>query len=427
MILRLSVTSYHRFTSNVVESETLNTQDGKLELTLGRSENCDWVLSDPEKIISSYHARIELVNNSAYIYDMSTNGVFLNRSVEPIKKGLPQLITHGDVIAIGDYEIEAAISQHRSASATEHLRNDQAIQPIPFNEAFIPAADSNLFAIKEPFCRERGQHVHDQSKPQELESADAMSLNSVLNSAPDDAFSFPDFESSLDKSSVASESMSSLSPMTQRRDESSSSPENQIVESTQAAFFKGLGIDPSSVSSDNPERWWFQLGVVTRDSVEGIMSTLHNRSAFKQSTRINQTTFRRVENNPLKFSSDFEDAMHNLLRRRTTGFLPPEKAIKAAFRDLERHEEALHAGVTGAISALMKLLDPKQLEANTKLSSSSSSVNRWPLFSGNKQWLYYKKTYSKITQDIETQTNAFYMEDFAKFYEQYLKSSELKE
>ncbi len=128
MILRLSVTSYHRFTSNVVESETLNALDGKLELTLGRSENCDWVLSDPEKIISSYHARIELVNNSAYIYDMSTNGVFLNRSVEPIKKGLPQLITHGDVIAIGDYEIEAAISQHKSASATDHLRNDQAIQ-----------------------------------------------------------------------------------------------------------------------------------------------------------------------------------------------------------------------------------------------------------------------------------------------------------
>ncbi|GMQ45985.1 type VI secretion system-associated FHA domain protein TagH [Vibrio sp. 10N] len=427
MILRLSVTSYHRFTSNVVESETLNALDGKLELTLGRSENCDWVLSDPEKIISSYHARIELVNNSAYIYDMSTNGVFLNRSVEPIKKGLPQLITHGDVIAIGDYEIEAAISQHQSASATDHLRNDQAIQPIPFNEAFIPAADSNLLAKNEPFCHERAHYVHDQPKPQELECADTMSLNSVLNSAPDDAFSFPDFEPSIDNSSVASESMTLLSPITQRRAESISSPENHTLESTQAAFFKGLGIDPSVVSSDNPERWWFQLGVVTRDSVEGIMSTLHNRSVFKQSTRINQTTFRRVENNPLKFSSDFEDAMHNLLLRRTTGFLPPEKAIKAAFRDLERHEEALHAGVTGAISALMKLLDPKQLEANTKLSSSSSSVNRWPLFSGNKQWLYYKKTYLQITQDIENQTNAFYMEDFAKFYEQYLKSSELKE
>lgn len=86
MLLRLSVTSFHRFTSNVVESKTLNALDGKLELTLGRSESCDWVLSDPEKIISSYHARIEIVNNSAYIYDMSTNGVFLNRSVEPIKK-----------------------------------------------------------------------------------------------------------------------------------------------------------------------------------------------------------------------------------------------------------------------------------------------------------------------------------------------------
>lgn len=218
-----------------------------------------------------------------------------------------------------------------------------------------------------------------------------MSLNSVLNSAPDDAFSFPDFEPSIDNSSVTSESMSSLSPVTHRSEEPISSPENHTVESTQAAFFKGLGIDPSCVSSDNPECWWFQLGVVTRDSVEGIMSTLHKRSAFKQSTRINQTTFRRVENNPLKFSSDFEDAMHNLLLRRTTGFLPPEKAVKAAFRDLERHEEALHAGVSGAISALMKLLDPKLLEANTKLSSSSSSINRWPLFSGNKQWLYYKK------------------------------------
>jgi type VI secretion system protein ImpI len=427
MILRLSVTSYHRFTSNVVESITLNALDGKMELTLGRSESCDWVLSDPEKIISSYHARIELVNNSAYIYDMSTNGVFLNRSVEPIKKGLPQLITHGDVIAIGDYEIEAAISLHQSASAADHLRNDQAIQPVPFNEAFIPAESSNLLAKNEPFCHEKDDHFHDQLKQQRLENADVMSLNSVLNSSPDDAFSFPSFEPSIDNIPIVPESMSSLSSKMKRREEPVSSQENHTASSLQAAFFKGLGIDPSIVSSENPERWWFQLGVVTRDSVEGIMSTLHNRSAFKQSTRINQTTFRRVENNPLKFSSDFEDAMHNLLLRKTTGFLPPEKAVKAAFRDLERHEEALHAGVSGAVSALMKLFDPKMVEANIEQSSPSSNAGRWALFQGKKQWLYYKKTYSQITQDIENQTSAFYMEDFAKFYEQHLKNSELKE
>ena len=52
--------------------------------TLGRSSNNFWSLQDPNKYMSSIHAKIECVAGQYYLTDKSTNGTFINGSIEPV-------------------------------------------------------------------------------------------------------------------------------------------------------------------------------------------------------------------------------------------------------------------------------------------------------------------------------------------------------
>lgn len=77
---------------------------------IGRSPSADWVLIDPSRVISSHHATIEQQGNDYYLTDTSMNGVFVNGAKTPLGKGNRVKLHNGDRLAIGDYEIECAVS-----------------------------------------------------------------------------------------------------------------------------------------------------------------------------------------------------------------------------------------------------------------------------------------------------------------------------
>ena len=104
-ILKLKVTSYHRLTPGQVVEQTFTEQGG----SIGRSAKSDWVLPDPDKVISSVHAYIRFQSAPFYITDNSTNGLFVNRSVQPLGKGNSQSLADGDYLQLGDYEVEVAV------------------------------------------------------------------------------------------------------------------------------------------------------------------------------------------------------------------------------------------------------------------------------------------------------------------------------
>ena len=79
------------------------------EGTIGRSLKNSWVLIDPNRFISSQHARIHLENNNYYITDLSTNGLYINKSSQPLGKGNKAILKQGDVITIGEYEISVSV------------------------------------------------------------------------------------------------------------------------------------------------------------------------------------------------------------------------------------------------------------------------------------------------------------------------------
>lgn len=112
--------------------------------TLGRGEQCDLVLPDPERFTSSLHAAIEVEGSQFKIVDRSTNGTFHNAPGKLIGKNRSEVLESGDRIYIGEYvlrvEIGAQDAPTQDPSRSEFFGTDSGSdlsQPTP-----RPAADS---------------------------------------------------------------------------------------------------------------------------------------------------------------------------------------------------------------------------------------------------------------------------------------------
>src|SRR5207244_2821128 len=80
---------------------------------------------------------------------------------------------------------------------------------------------------------------------------------------------------------------------------------------------------------------------------------LRAREELKDQFRLKITTYGRRENNPIKFSANTEDALHNLLVRHNPAYLEPVEAFEGAFDDLRIHQMAMLAGLRAGYEAML--------------------------------------------------------------------------
>ena len=122
--------------------------------TIGRKPNNNFVLIDPERFISSQHASIEYQGGKYVITDTSTNGVFINNSKRPIGTGNSQELMNGDKISIGEFQLQAVLSDAVTEDDIWNLQGLPASQP----------AD-NLFDFNEPLIQDNGSGSLDPMDP----------------------------------------------------------------------------------------------------------------------------------------------------------------------------------------------------------------------------------------------------------------------
>ena len=85
------------------------------------------------------------------------------------------------------------------------------------------------------------------------------------------------------------------------------------------------------------------------------------------------TTFKTTNNNPLKFSANVEDALHNLLVKRNAAYLGPVQAFEDAFQDVRNHQMAMLAGVRVAYEAMLKEFEPGRLQEEFEVHGKGGS------------------------------------------------------
>ena len=112
-------------------------------LVIGRSEDADWVLADPERIVSKRHCRIERQAGGFLLTDMSTNGVLVNGV--PLGREASRTLVDKDVLTLGDAIIAVAIETAAPGVAPLPVADDPFAEgPFGFDEQAAEAVKAAI-------------------------------------------------------------------------------------------------------------------------------------------------------------------------------------------------------------------------------------------------------------------------------------------
>lgn len=431
MSLFMTITSYQKITPGQLSEITLDNG----VMAIGRGKECDWILSDPERLISSRHCIIQFKDGRYYLTDCSTNGVELVNAGIRLRRGNSEPIDDGEVIRIGEYDILARIDVDMKLSSPTSSNADFASSFEALMGQQIPA--SPLFAASEPAACFQGpgaqdtlpdlfdfltppmapaatqpDHVpaerHAFRPPEPLTpsaSPDAPASASFVNVIPEDW----DVSSSTSGPACAQTVAAGLADPGDSPPTAPDDPSDLL-----RAFLCGAGLERLRINQAQAPAQMASIGRSYRLMVEGLIDVLRARSSLKGEFRMQQTVIRPVENNPLKFAPNADEALLLLLRDGNHAFLPPDQAIADSFDDLRAHQLAVMAGVEAAIKSLLKRFEPTQLEARMGKSGALSN------FFGSRQaqkWQQFTELYARISREAEEDFQDLFGREFSRAYE----------
>ena len=96
---------------------------------VGRAKNCNLVLDDPERTISSKHALISFENGSFRITDTSLNGIYLNSADQRLSNEGSVVINPGDRFYIGEYILAADVDSDTPSADQDIAEGDDELFP----------------------------------------------------------------------------------------------------------------------------------------------------------------------------------------------------------------------------------------------------------------------------------------------------------
>ncbi|MBT2371601.1 type VI secretion system-associated FHA domain protein TagH [Pseudomonas fluorescens] len=455
MSLCLTITSYHKITPGQCPEKSMD----QGVMAIGRSPENDWVLPDPERLVSAQHCVIQYKDGRYYLTDNSTNGVELVKSGIRLRRGSSELLEDGELIRIGDYEIQARIDFNLQVTESQPFAGDSsnsfealmgrqgavvntpisAPTPTPVIAPQFQGASSmdtlpDLFDFLTPTTvppATQPDHVpaqqHDFRPPTPLPVAEPPAPPVASGSTiPDDWDLFGDAPAPV---------VSAPAPVSIPTPEPPPLPtpptpvvEPPVVERLQPvagsnqpdllqAFLRGAGIDQLRLDKAQAEAQMESIGRSYRLMVEGLIDVLRARSSLKGEFRMQQTMIQPVENNPLKFAPNADEALLLLLRHGNQAFMAPDLAVRDSFNDLRAHQLAVMAGVEAAIKHLLTRFEPTQLEERMGKPGGLSSI-----FNGSRQaqyWQQFTELYSNISREAQEDFQDLFGREFSRAYEEH--------
>ncbi len=435
--------------------ETRSIEGG--EFRIGRGPDNDWVLTDPDRVLSKRHCVIAWRSGAWQIADTSTNGTFVNQDIEPLGAGRVHALTDGDRIRLGSYEIEARLVERGYGEtgygggfgAAPAARPDPFADPFgedPFARPAAPAAapesdewfgGSNSISMPDNFAGLPDDDALFGPAPVPDHSP---AQNDVFRPAPMAPKLLPDdWDLGLEPGSntaAAGPAWTTPTPtpappppvdiQPPPPPPPPAAPEPPAPASAPApagdllrVFLEAAGMDGLPPPAD-PELLMRRLAGLFRAMVGGLRQVMIARAAIKGEFRIEQTMIRARGNNPLKFSADDDDAMAALigLGRRTSD-LQAEEAVRDALRDIRLHEIAVMSGMQAAVRALFARLDPAPLRAEAETARAVLPAQRKA-----RAFEAYEALYGQLSAALADDFDNVFGKTFARAYERALSDAE---
>ncbi|GAA0404327.1 hypothetical protein GCM10009133_11200 [Cocleimonas flava] len=180
-------------------------------------------------------------------------------------------------------------------------------------------------------------------------------------------------------------------------------------------FFEGMGVELKPQTGEFTKEDAYLAGSLFRKSIEGTMEVLQSRAEIKNEMRMDMTTIRPIENNPIKFSITAEEAITKLLLEKSKSQMDSAKAIDEAYDDIKSHQVAVISGIQASLTSVLKRFEPENLiERLERQSPISASI---PIHRKAKLWEAFEFLYQTIEGEAEDDFNRLFGQEFAKAYD----------
>ena len=160
------------------------------------------------------------------------------------------------------------------------------------------------------------------------------------------------------------------------------------------------------------------VGELVRETMSGLMQALSFRKKIKEEFRINVTTIQPVENNPLKFSANIEDAMENMFVKTNKAYQKPLDAVRDGFHGISEHQLAMLAGIQAAFKGMLVRLDPASLEQRFEKYRKAGVLK---VGQKSKNWDSYKEFHQDLINNMDNSFQHLFGYDFVQAYEDQLQ------
>lgn len=413
MQITLTCVAFQDYPPTAHQVVTIDEEGG----SIGRSDDNDFVVVDPDHFASRHHAKILVEDDCVFIEDTSNNGTLINDSIE-LFPGQRHQLSDGDTLLIGECTIEIRFAVQTGAEDLDAIVDsiDEAFGLPPAAEApqREPAAEPIPRAIPEA-ARRPGAAVEPPPVAADPPGRAGEPLHHAEDPVPrpmrrtEDPAPGPVVEPH-ERPVPAPVATAPLEVAAAAPAEDAYAADSQAID----VFLEELQIDPASLEQDIVEIMGV-AGIVLRTLAQGVMDMLKARTSVKKTFGMDTTKIKGVQNNALKFSMSPEEALARLLNQEQ-GFLDPIESVQEAVHDAQAHQVAMVSGMNAAIRALLARFDPEQLE---------KSLNQGFSFSRKaKYWDLYREQFEQIARDSESDFNDLFAEEFRKTYEEQVRKLE---
>ena len=436
------------------------------EILIGRAPDNDFVVDDPERYCSRYHARCYRADNQFFVEDTSTPGTQVNAG-QFLTRGHRHRLVTGDLLHIGECQIQVELIDN--VVPAQQITNDafsiddffadalavDSNDPIPSSVPLpnIPHTGSSDFYQAVSPSAEQG---FDFSEYQNA-APEAIHNEMPNNSMPSDAHEFDnrvhgmegsDFQviDSKEESSLVAlggpladqsvdiekqELLTHAEPLSEEVAEFIDTVNKPVDEAPMApvgekpsqdidskaikAFLKGLNVEPSDLVGRNKEEIMFSAGQMLHVLTQGTMEILQSRNDVKKEFGMDVTRIGAQMNNPLKFSQTSSEAMVKLLTQ-AEGYMTAHDAVREGVVDAKAHQVAVMAGMQAAIVSMLERFKPEALEE--KLSA------RFVFSKKGKYWETYKESYQQLVVEAEDNFHALFGDEFCQVYQEQAREIE---
>jgi len=153
-----------------------------------------------------------------------------------------------------------------------------------------------------------------------------------------------------------------------------------------------------------------------RRAIAGTTEVLQSRAEIKNEMRMDMTTIQPMQNNPIKFAIDTDEAIRKLLAQDKKSYMDPEQAMDEVYDDITSHQIAIISGIQASLSYVLKRFEPENLV--TRFEEDNPISANIPVHRKAKLWEAFEKLYDAIEAEAEDDFNRLFGQEFSKAYDQ---------